>query len=48
MRAKQKQARGQFLRRCAGWAVHVLSFIVLLAAVNRVIEARTQMYFNDA
>ncbi len=36
MRAKRKRARGQFPRRRAGYAVHVLSFIFLLVAVDRV------------
>ncbi len=45
MRAKRKRARGQFPRRRAGWAAHVLSFMILLVAVDRVTAARAHVFF---
>ena len=35
MRASQKQARGQFPRRRAGWAVYVLFIYLFRASVDR-------------
>ncbi len=42
MRAKRKRARGHFPRRRAGWAVHVV-FYLILVPVGRVTAARTHV-----